>query len=85
MPREPRELTKTQLDIVVLVANGMRHEEIAQQTHRAVSSVQKILYNARRVTGARTNAHLVSMVIASGILEWNPNSEEREVNNAHEQ
>ena len=76
--------TKTQLEVIMHVANGMRHDEIAETTHRSASSVRKILTNARRATGARTNAHLVSMVIAAGLLTWNPDDNERQVNGNHE-
>lgn len=75
-----KELTITQLEIIVCVANGMRHDEIALTTHRSESTVRKILANARRAIGAKTNAHLVSMVIASGVLVWQPDEREHIIN-----
>lgn len=75
-----KELTQTQLEIVVLVANGSRYDEIADQTHRSVSSVKKILGAARLRAGAITIPHLVSLVIASGVLEWSPDQRERQIN-----
>lgn len=75
-----RELTQIQLELVVLVANGMRYDEIASVTHRSESSVRKILKSARSAAGAKTTPHLVSMVIASGILEWTPGANEHRIN-----
>lgn len=63
-------LTRMQLELVVLLANGYRIEEIARETHRSTSGVSQILTTARKATGARTLPHLVSIVIASGVLEW---------------
>lgn len=68
-------LTQTQLELVVLLANGHRHEEIARLTHRSVSSVNKTFATAQRRAGARTLPHLVSIVIASGVLEWTHDGE----------
>jgi DNA-binding CsgD family transcriptional regulator len=75
-----RELTRTQLEVVVHVANGMRYDEIAVVTHRSESSVRKIIKAARGAAGAKTTPHLVSMVIASGVLEWTPGTSERRIN-----
>lgn len=63
-------ITKRQLELVVYVANGLRHDEIAVETHCSVSTVKKTLAAAQRRAGARTLPHLVSIVIASGVLEW---------------
>ena len=68
-------LTQTQLELVVLLANGYRQQEIAQLTHRSVSSVAKTLTTAQKRAGAKTLPHLVSIVIASGVLEWTPDGE----------
>ena len=68
MDQQP--LTQTQLELVVHVANGFKMEEIADKVHRSKSSVEKTLAAAQRRAGAKTLAHLVSIVIASGLLEW---------------
>lgn len=68
-------LTKTQLELVVHIANGLRHDEIAEKTHRSVSSVKKTLATAQSRAGARTLPHLVSIVISQGLLEWSPDGE----------
>lgn len=75
-----RELTQTQLELVVHVANGLRYDEIARITHRSESSIKKVLITARKRAGAKTMAHLVSMTIATGILEWQADSNERHLN-----
>ena len=73
MERQP--LTQTQLELVVHLANGMRVDEIAETTHRSPSSVQKTLATAQKRAGAFTLPHLVSIVIASGVLEWQDDGE----------
>lgn len=65
-------LTRIQLEIVVHIANGLRPAEIAEIVHRSESSVKKVLATAQRSAGAKTLPHLVSIVIASGILTWTP-------------
>lgn len=76
---DPQPLTKIQLELVVHVANGLRHDEIAETTHRSLSSVKKTLATAQSRAGARTLAHLVSIVIAQGLLEWIPDEGERQI------
>jgi DNA-binding CsgD family transcriptional regulator len=75
-----KELTITQLEIVCHVANGLRYEEIATVTNRSESSVKQIIGAARERSGAKTISHLVSMVIASGVLEWQPDVREHAIN-----
>lgn len=74
-----KELTMTQLEIVCLVANGLRYEEIALITNRSASSVQQILIAARERSGAKTIPHLVSMAIANGLMEWQPDVREHAI------
>jgi DNA-binding CsgD family transcriptional regulator len=73
-------LTERQLEIVVLIANGYRMQEIAEHLHFSISSLESTLRRARKRAGARTNAHLVSLAIAHGQLEWNPHDEVRYAN-----
>lgn len=75
-----RPLSRIQLEMVALVANGYRPAEIAEIVHRSESSVEKTLRTAKRNTGARTMAHLVSLVISTGVLEWLPDEQERKIN-----
>jgi DNA-binding CsgD family transcriptional regulator len=70
--------TIVQLEIVKNLANGMTIEEIAKEVHRSKSGVNQILATARRMCGARTLPHLVSIVIAQGDLVWS--GDERSVN-----
>jgi DNA-binding CsgD family transcriptional regulator len=81
VPTAPaRSLTPRQLARVVLLANGHRAEEIGAILSLSVSSVEKTIAKARSRAGARTIAHLVSISIASGLLEWSPERRERYVN-----
>lgn len=80
IPEKTKELTPRQLELVVHLANGHRVEEIAIMEHLSVSSVEKTIRTARKRAGARTVAHLVSLVIASDSLEWNPEHRVRYLN-----
>lgn len=73
-------LTPRQLEIITLIANGHRIVEIATICHLSPSSVEKTIHRARISAGARTLPHLVSITIASGLLEWSPEREERYLN-----
>jgi DNA-binding CsgD family transcriptional regulator len=72
-----RALTMSQLEVVVYIANGLRVADIARNTYRSESWVRQTLTAAQRKTGARTIPHLVSIVIASGLLEWSDEGERR--------
>ena len=72
-------LTQTQLELVVHVANGYKMAEIAEMSHRSESSVKKTIAVAQKRAGARSLAHLVSIVIASGVLEWCVDEHERHI------
>lgn len=63
-------LTDLQLEVVMNIANGKTISEIADDMHRSQSSVNKVVAAARRRAEARTLPHLVSIVIASGVLYW---------------
>jgi DNA-binding CsgD family transcriptional regulator len=75
-----RDLTPMQLEIVMHLANGMRMREIATAVHRSRSLVYQQCDSARVKVGAKTLPQLVSIVIASGQLEWS--DEKRRVNGA---
>lgn len=68
----PRELTERQLELTIHIANGHRPEEIARIMHLSLGSVEKTLARARKNAGARTQAHLVALVIASGLTSFDP-------------
>lgn len=72
-----RALTMSQLEVVVYIANGLRVADIARITYRSESWVRQTLTAAQRKTGARTIPHLISIVIASGLLEWSDEGERR--------
>lgn len=71
----PKELTPRQLDLCIHLANGHRPEEIAQIMHLSLSSVNRTISRARKNAGARTQAHLVAIVMASGLMKFNPDGE----------
>lgn len=72
---EQRKLTDRQLQVVVYLANGYRMQEIADALHFSRSSLEVTLRRARKRMRARTTTHLVSLVIATGALEWNSDTE----------
>lgn len=63
-------LTARQLEIAKHLANGMRVEEVALELHLSSSTVDKTIGRMRKKIGARTVAHLVSILIAQGDLVW---------------
>jgi DNA-binding CsgD family transcriptional regulator len=73
-------LTVRQLEHVCLLANGYTIDEIAKKLFVSRGTSEKTLMAARRRVGAITNAHLVSIVIAAGDLEWNTDTEMRSLN-----
>jgi DNA-binding CsgD family transcriptional regulator len=64
------DLSPLQLQIAMHLANGMKLHEIANMLDLSLSYINKNANTARRKTNTRTLAHLVSVVIASGQLEW---------------
>lgn len=72
-------LSNELLELVVHVANGHKTEEIAVLVHRSPSNVRQMLVTARKQTGAKNLPHLVSIVIASGVLEWSADDSSRSI------
>lgn len=68
-------LTYRQLEIACLLANGRTAEEAAQDLFLSISTVRASLSAARKKVNAKTNAHLVSILIASGDLYWTEDGE----------
>jgi DNA-binding CsgD family transcriptional regulator len=68
------------LEIVMHLANGKTLGEIALAEDRSRSYIAKQTDKARRKSGARTLPQLVSIVVASGKLDWD--GERRSVNGA---
>lgn len=75
-----RRLTNRQMQLVVHLANGHRVEEIGTLMHISPSTVEKTIKTARKNAGARTQAHLVALCIASGLLEWYADAQVHRVN-----
>jgi DNA-binding CsgD family transcriptional regulator len=70
-------LTDRQLQIIMHLCNGLRLEEISTQMYLSVSGINQQITSARRTMKARTNVHLASMAIASGLLYYLPDDRER--------
>lgn len=52
------------------LANGLRPADIAKLMFRSTSEINQRIIASRKRLGAKTNAHLVSLVIATGDLYW---------------
>lgn len=76
-----RDLSPLELEIVMHIANGRSLGEIAVAVDRSRSYVAKQADRARRKTHAKTLPQLVSIVIASGLLDWD---EHHRVLNGHD-
>lgn len=77
MAGDERPLTISQLEVIVHIANGLRVADIARITYRSESWVRQSLTAAQRRAGAKTIPHLISLVIASGVLDWDGEGEIR--------
>jgi FixJ family two-component response regulator len=75
------ELSQLQLTVVMHIANGMTLREIASDLNLSMTYIQRNADTARDKVGARTLPQLVSMLIASGKLDWV--SGRREVSAVH--
>jgi DNA-binding CsgD family transcriptional regulator len=71
------QLTERQLTAVMHLANGLRYEEISTRMDISASSVEKIITSAKKKVGANSISHLVSIVIAGGLLYYEPGNQER--------
>jgi DNA-binding CsgD family transcriptional regulator len=70
-------LNEAQLTIVMHLCNGMTIEETAWKMSYSPTNVKRHIARAKRMTGARSTIHLVSIVIASGDLVWSDDDNER--------
>lgn len=73
------DLTPLQLEIICMVANGHTGNQIAKALHRSKPNIDHTIMNARKKVGAKNTAHLLSIVIATGLIEWNSDDNERVV------
>lgn len=73
------DLSPLQLEIICMVANGHTGNEIAAKLHRSKPNIDHSIMKARKKVGAKNTAHLISMVIARGLIEWNNDDNERVV------
>jgi PAS domain S-box-containing protein len=63
---EPGQLSKRELEIVRLVAQGRTGPEIADELHIAHDTVRRHVHNAMTKAGARSRAQLVAKVLGDG-------------------
>ena len=68
--RSQTDLSPLQLQIVMHISNGMTLKEIASKLDRSASYIKQNANQARFKMNAKTLPQLVSVVIASGQLEW---------------
>jgi DNA-binding CsgD family transcriptional regulator len=68
-------LNDTQLQIVMHLCNGKTLEEISVEMHYSLTNIKRYLTDAKRRTNARSNVHLASLVIASGVLFYTDQGE----------
>lgn len=61
-------LTARQLEVVVLLADGLQAGEIAARLGVATSSVYRHVKRAKERTGARSRSDLVALVVRAGIV-----------------
>lgn len=61
-------LTPRQVEVTTLLANGLRHQEVADQLGISVHQVRRLIRQARERAGARTTAELVAMSLAPAPL-----------------
>jgi DNA-binding CsgD family transcriptional regulator len=65
-------MTRSQRQVVELLATGMPVAEIADELQIAERSAHGVLNYARKRMGAKSNAHLVAMAIERGLIEAPP-------------
>jgi DNA-binding CsgD family transcriptional regulator len=68
-------LTARQLQVVVLLADGLRANQIAQQLGIATSTVYRYVERAKERTGVASRSELVALVIREGLVPANTTDE----------
>lgn len=61
-------LTKKQIEAVDLARQGLLQTEIAEQMNISTRQVYRVLGDARRILGVKTNHELVAKAISQGLL-----------------
>lgn len=69
-PRRPsaNRLTARQLEVAVLLRDGLRHSEIAECLSISARQVERHVREARERVGARTASELVAMLVRNGLV-----------------
>lgn len=66
------ELSPRETEILRLVASGWSDEEIAASLHLSLKTVRNYHYQIKAKVGARTDAHLVWLAMAMGLVQAGP-------------
>lgn len=63
-------LTKRQLQLIAMAAQGQTIASIAEELHITTGTAQAILDRARESTDARNITHLVALCLAAGFIKY---------------
>jgi DNA-binding CsgD family transcriptional regulator len=63
-------ITRRELEVLSLAANGFENEEVAKKLKVGVQTVRNHQYNVMKKLGARNRAHAVAIAIQKGMLLW---------------
>jgi two-component system invasion response regulator UvrY len=66
------DLSPRETEILRLVASGWSDEEIAASLHLSLKTVRNYHYQIKAKVGARTDAHLVWLAMAMGLIQAGP-------------
>lgn len=62
------QLTPNQLEIVILLSNGITQQKIAEAKKTSISNIVKTLVHIRKLFEARNNAELIKFLLEFGII-----------------
>ncbi|MEJ6396003.1 LuxR family transcriptional regulator [Gymnodinialimonas sp. 2305UL16-5] len=66
---EAPHITARQTEVLSMIANGLREDEIAETLGISVQAVKNRLHQARKTTGSKTTAELVVKALAAGLIQ----------------
>jgi DNA-binding NarL/FixJ family response regulator len=62
-------VSRRQIEVVQLLANGLSMREIAKKTHQSLQTVENQVFDLRRELNCTTIVHLVAAFFRSGLIE----------------
>ena len=68
-PRAVEELTRRELEILGLIADGLFNREISERLWLAEETVKTHVHHVLTKLGARSRAHAVAIALRSGVLD----------------